>query len=106
MEVKLGDYSYPKYLKELAKQRMEDSEYLSSAARQKLPSVKCGKDLIFTADHVFFSGLNSLIITMFVFVLFVQGSPQLPLKDEDVLSSISPPAAPGRDTDGSGHQEV
>ncbi|XP_031157727.1 putative helicase mov-10-B.1 [Sander lucioperca] len=40
MEVKLGDYSYPKYLKELAKQRMEDSEYLSSAARQKLPSVK------------------------------------------------------------------
>ncbi|XP_078105163.1 putative helicase mov-10-B.1 [Sander vitreus] len=40
MKVKLGDYSYPKYLKELAKQRMEDSEYLSPAARQKLPSVK------------------------------------------------------------------
>ncbi|XP_028432245.1 putative helicase mov-10-B.1 isoform X2 [Perca flavescens] len=40
MKVKLGDYIYPKDLKELAKQRMEDSEYLSSAARQKLPSVK------------------------------------------------------------------
>ncbi|KAF1391972.1 hypothetical protein PFLUV_G00047620 [Perca fluviatilis] len=40
MKVKLGDYKYPKDLKELAKQRMEDSEYLSSAARQKLPSVK------------------------------------------------------------------
>nr|CBN80761.1 Putative helicase mov-10-A [Dicentrarchus labrax] len=38
--VKLGDYKYPDYLKELAKQRMEDSEYLSSAARQRLPSVK------------------------------------------------------------------
>ncbi|XP_032370048.1 putative helicase mov-10-B.1 [Etheostoma spectabile] len=40
MKVKLGDYSYPKYLKELAKQRMEDSQYLSSAARPKLASVK------------------------------------------------------------------
>ncbi|XP_070758397.1 putative helicase mov-10-B.1 [Enoplosus armatus] len=40
MSVKLGDYKYPHYLKELAKQRMEDSEYLSPAARQRLPSVK------------------------------------------------------------------
>ncbi|XP_039972013.1 putative helicase mov-10-B.2 [Xiphias gladius] len=38
--VKLGDYKYLHYLKELAKQRMEDTEYLSSATRQKLPSVK------------------------------------------------------------------
>lgn len=38
--VKLGDYKYPYYLKELAKQRMEDSEYLSPTARQKLASVK------------------------------------------------------------------
>uniref|UniRef100_A0A8D3CJ56 RNA helicase n=1 Tax=Scophthalmus maximus TaxID=52904 RepID=A0A8D3CJ56_SCOMX len=38
--VKLGDYKYPRYLKELAKQRMEDSEYLSPTAREKLPSVK------------------------------------------------------------------
>ncbi|KAG7226804.1 hypothetical protein INR49_014153 [Caranx melampygus] len=38
--VKLGDYRYPLYLKELAKQRLEDSEYLSPNARQKLPSVK------------------------------------------------------------------
>uniref|UniRef100_A0A7N8XQX8 RNA helicase n=1 Tax=Mastacembelus armatus TaxID=205130 RepID=A0A7N8XQX8_9TELE len=30
--VKLGDYKYPGYLKELAKRRMEDSEYLSPAA--------------------------------------------------------------------------
>lgn len=40
MTVKLGDYTYPHYLKELAKQRMEDSEYLSPALRQKLASVK------------------------------------------------------------------
>uniref|UniRef100_UPI0037E7FEF8 putative helicase mov-10-B.1 n=1 Tax=Semicossyphus pulcher TaxID=241346 RepID=UPI0037E7FEF8 len=40
MAVKLGDYRYPYYLKELAKQRMEDSEYLSPAARLRLPSVK------------------------------------------------------------------
>uniref|UniRef100_A0A3Q1G8A4 RNA helicase n=1 Tax=Acanthochromis polyacanthus TaxID=80966 RepID=A0A3Q1G8A4_9TELE len=40
MIVKLGDYKYPYYLKELAKRRMEDSEYLSPAARQKLASVK------------------------------------------------------------------
>uniref|UniRef100_A0AAQ4QBB5 RNA helicase n=1 Tax=Gasterosteus aculeatus aculeatus TaxID=481459 RepID=A0AAQ4QBB5_GASAC len=38
--VKSGDFRYPYYLKELAKQRMEDSEYLSPAARQKLASVK------------------------------------------------------------------
>lgn len=38
--VRLGDYRYPQYLKELAKQRLEDSEYLSPNARQKLPSVK------------------------------------------------------------------
>lgn len=40
MTVKLGDYKYPYYLKELARRRMEDSEYLSPIARQKLPSVK------------------------------------------------------------------
>lgn len=38
--VKLGDYKYPHYLKELTKQRMEDSEYLSPTAKQKLASVK------------------------------------------------------------------
>ncbi|XP_059186180.1 putative helicase mov-10-B.2 [Centropristis striata] len=38
--VKLGDYKYPYYLKELAKQRMEDSEYLSPAAKKKLEEVK------------------------------------------------------------------
>ncbi|XP_028262753.1 putative helicase mov-10-B.1 [Parambassis ranga] len=38
--VKLGDYKYPYYLKELARRRMEDSEYLSPTARQKLASVK------------------------------------------------------------------
>ncbi|XP_033181897.1 putative helicase mov-10-B.2 isoform X2 [Anabas testudineus] len=38
--LKLGDYKYPVYLKELAKQRMEDSEYLTQTARQKLTSVK------------------------------------------------------------------
>ncbi|CAJ1050280.1 putative helicase mov-10-B.1 isoform X2 [Xyrichtys novacula] len=40
MKVKLGDYKYPFYLKELAKQRMEDSEFLSPAARQKLSPVR------------------------------------------------------------------
>nr|XP_033482694.1 putative helicase mov-10-B.1 [Epinephelus lanceolatus] len=40
MAVKLGDYKYPHYLKELAKRRMEDSENLPPAARQKLASVK------------------------------------------------------------------
>lgn len=56
----------------------------------------------------FISWLNSLIVTtpLCVCVLYVQGCPQLSLKDEDVLSSISPPATPGRDTDGGGHQEV
>uniref|UniRef100_A0A4W6EJ02 RNA helicase n=1 Tax=Lates calcarifer TaxID=8187 RepID=A0A4W6EJ02_LATCA len=38
--VKLGDYKYPHYLKELTKQRMEDSEYLSPTAKQKLASMK------------------------------------------------------------------
>lgn len=38
--VKLGDYRYPFYLKELARRSLEDSEYLSAAARQKLPAVK------------------------------------------------------------------
>nr|XP_046239070.1 putative helicase mov-10-B.1 isoform X2 [Scatophagus argus] len=40
MAVKLAEFKYPHYLKELAKQRMEDSENLSPAARQSLPSVK------------------------------------------------------------------
>ncbi|XP_037640935.1 putative helicase mov-10-B.1 [Sebastes umbrosus] len=40
LTVKLGDYKYPLYLKALAKQGMEDTEYLSPDARQKLPSVK------------------------------------------------------------------
>ncbi|XP_071375982.1 putative helicase mov-10-B.1 isoform X2 [Centroberyx affinis] len=40
LTVKLGDYKYPVYLKELAKGRLEDSEYLSPIARQKLASVK------------------------------------------------------------------
>uniref|UniRef100_A0A8C5DLP8 RNA helicase n=1 Tax=Gouania willdenowi TaxID=441366 RepID=A0A8C5DLP8_GOUWI len=39
MTVKLGDYKYPSYLKQLARQRLEDSEHLSSAARQKLQAV-------------------------------------------------------------------
>lgn len=38
--VDLGDYKYPVSLKGLAKQRMEDSEYLSQTTRQKLASVK------------------------------------------------------------------
>ncbi|XP_069004395.1 putative helicase mov-10-B.1 [Embiotoca jacksoni] len=38
--MKLGDYNYPYYLKELANQRMEDSEHLSPTARQKLAEVK------------------------------------------------------------------
>ncbi|XP_041811417.1 putative helicase mov-10-B.2 [Chelmon rostratus] len=40
ISVPLAQYKYHHYLKELAKQRMEDSEYLSPAARQRLPSVK------------------------------------------------------------------
>ncbi|XP_030634044.1 putative helicase mov-10-B.1 [Chanos chanos] len=38
--VKLKDYKYPVYLKELVKYRLEDSEQLSPAARQNLPSVR------------------------------------------------------------------
>ncbi|KAG7477792.1 hypothetical protein MATL_G00073410 [Megalops atlanticus] len=40
MVVNLKDYKYPFYLKELAKERLEDSGYLSAAAREQLPSVK------------------------------------------------------------------
>ncbi|XP_056292650.1 putative helicase mov-10-B.1 [Pseudoliparis swirei] len=40
MAVKLRNNTYPAYLKQLAKQRMENSVFLSPAARQKLPSVK------------------------------------------------------------------
>lgn len=40
MPVKLPEYNYPRDLKELAKAGMEDSEYLSPASRQRLPSVK------------------------------------------------------------------
>lgn len=46
MAVKLPEYKYQTYLKELAKQGMEDSEYLSPALRQRLPSVKWENDLI------------------------------------------------------------
>ncbi|XP_012690883.1 putative helicase mov-10-B.1 [Clupea harengus] len=42
--VKLKDYSYPRYLKDLANQRLEDSEYLSPAARQQLPLVRAVLD--------------------------------------------------------------
>ncbi|CAB1314614.1 unnamed protein product [Coregonus sp. 'balchen'] len=38
--LKLRDYKYPFYLKDLAKHRLEDSEYLSPTARQKLSSVR------------------------------------------------------------------
>ncbi|XP_064161244.1 putative helicase mov-10-B.1 isoform X1 [Anguilla rostrata] len=38
--VKLKESKYPLHLKEIAKQRLEDTEYLSPAARQQLPSVK------------------------------------------------------------------
>lgn len=40
MAVKLGDYKYHNDLKDLARRRMEDSEYLSPTAKQKLTSVK------------------------------------------------------------------
>ncbi|KAJ0023976.1 hypothetical protein NQD34_003875 [Periophthalmus magnuspinnatus] len=38
--VKLGDYKYPLYIKDLALRRLEDSEYFSAAMRQKLEAVK------------------------------------------------------------------
>lgn len=38
--VKLADYRYSNYLKELAKQSLEDSEHLSSATKQQLPLVR------------------------------------------------------------------
>uniref|UniRef100_A0A3B4BM13 RNA helicase n=1 Tax=Periophthalmus magnuspinnatus TaxID=409849 RepID=A0A3B4BM13_9GOBI len=37
--VKLGDYKYPLYIKDLALRRLEDSEYFSAAMRQKLEAV-------------------------------------------------------------------
>ncbi|XP_034021907.1 putative helicase mov-10-B.2 [Thalassophryne amazonica] len=37
--MKLSDYRYPYYLKELARQRMEDSGHLSPATKEKLTSV-------------------------------------------------------------------
>lgn len=40
MAVKLGDYNYHNDLKDLARRRMEDSEYLSPTAKPKLASVK------------------------------------------------------------------
>ncbi|XP_056157794.1 LOW QUALITY PROTEIN: putative helicase mov-10-B.2 [Lampris incognitus] len=39
MTLKLGDYRYPAYLKDLAKRRLEDSRYHSPTVRQKLTSV-------------------------------------------------------------------
>lgn len=41
--VKLGEYMYGNYLKELANRSLEDSERLSPAARQKLPLVRLEK---------------------------------------------------------------
>ncbi|XP_063071769.1 putative helicase mov-10-B.1 [Engraulis encrasicolus] len=38
--LKLKDYKYPAYLKELAQKRLEDSQYLSPGARQQLPVVR------------------------------------------------------------------
>ncbi|KAJ8360337.1 hypothetical protein SKAU_G00168620 [Synaphobranchus kaupii] len=38
--VKLKEHKYPFYLKEIAKQQLEDTEFLSPAARQQLPSVR------------------------------------------------------------------
>ena len=40
MQVKLTDYKYPRHLKELAKNQMEDSEQLSPGASQTLPPLK------------------------------------------------------------------
>lgn len=40
MVVKLGEYKYGPYLKELAKRSLEDSDQLPSASRQSLPSVR------------------------------------------------------------------
>ncbi|KAG7495212.1 hypothetical protein JOB18_046260 [Solea senegalensis] len=40
MEMKLGSYRCPHYLKELAKQRLEDSSYLSPTAKRNLQSVR------------------------------------------------------------------
>lgn len=42
------------------------------------------------------AGINSLIITLFVCRLCVQGAPQLFTEGEDVLSSISPHVMPRR----------
>lgn len=62
--VRLAEYKYPDYLKELAKQRMEDTEYLSPAARLRLPSVKWeNNQLIHSKMHLLsvycFLGLTS-----------------------------------------------
>lgn len=40
MIVKLGEYPYGRYLKELAKRSLEDSEHLFSETRQRLLSVR------------------------------------------------------------------
>ncbi|KAI4903009.1 hypothetical protein NFI96_012038, partial [Prochilodus magdalenae] len=40
LAVKLRDYSYPAYLKDLVKHRLADTEKLSPAARQQLPRVR------------------------------------------------------------------
>lgn len=56
---------------------------------------------------VSYSPRTKLVLNeMFMSVRCVQESPQCFLKDEELPSSISPPATPGRDTDGGGHQEV
>ncbi|KAF6733805.1 putative helicase mov-10-B.2 [Oryzias melastigma] len=39
-KVKLGEYTYPRYLKKLVKHKMEDSEVLSSDDKRRLASVK------------------------------------------------------------------
>ncbi|XP_028854584.1 putative helicase mov-10-B.1 isoform X2 [Denticeps clupeoides] len=38
--VKLKDYKYPQCLKDLVRQRLEDSEHLSPSAKQRLPAVR------------------------------------------------------------------
>lgn len=58
--VKLAEYRYGQYLKQLAKQSLEDSEHLSSAARQKLLSMTWEKKCFFVCWFVFLETQCSL----------------------------------------------
>lgn len=99
--VRLKQYNYPVYLKELAKHKLEDSERLSPSVRQQLPRVRQAKEMLLKTQLFL-----SLCVHWSLTSVCSQASAGRSALHEDLHWALSPPSIPGRDSDGGGHQEV